>query len=586
MQIPLNAGRASAAPPDGRWRFYRAVWRWHFYAGLLVLPFIIWLALTGAAFLYQEAIDRSVHHALKVVPVGPARAAAQQLVDAAQRHYPGRLFRYTTPKQADASAEIGLVDARGARRVVYVDPYRTRVLGSLPEHGTLAWTIRRLHSLDVFGPLARGLIEMAAGWAIVLVLTGAYLWWPRGRRGGVISVRGAPNQRLFWRDLHAVTGAGVGAVLLFLALTGMPWSWLWGAQVNRWANGHDFGYPAGLRVQLPMSQQRLADSGDTAWSLRQARVPESVLPGHAARGGHDEERGAQADGRHPGALHAAGLDSSTRSAGGNTGSEVFPGVRAALAQRVDKLPHAMPADHDEPSAHAEQAARMERPEDVGHAVQTDHWEHAGHASDAAGAEHLTQHAHPNNPEHAAHGGAGGLAAPGYGAIGLDAALVRLDGLGIVPGYSVAPPSGVRGVYTASVYPADLQRQRVIHLDQYSGAVLLDMTYRDYGPLAKLLEWGINVHLGQQYGTANQLILLLACLAIVLLCVSAAVMWWKRRPSGGLGVPPLPADARTLRGMLVLLALCGLMFPLVGVSFLLMWVFDRYWVRREQVEGAA
>ena len=26
---------------------YRAVWRWHFYAGLLVLPFLLVLAVTG-----------------------------------------------------------------------------------------------------------------------------------------------------------------------------------------------------------------------------------------------------------------------------------------------------------------------------------------------------------------------------------------------------------------------------------------------------------------------------------------------------------------------------------------------------------
>lgn len=165
-------------------------------------------------------------------------------------------------------------------------------------------------------------------------------------------------------------------------------------------------------------------------------------------------------------------------------------------------------------------------------------------------------------------------------------MARFEARGILPGYSVAPPRGATGVYTASVYPADLQRQRVIHLDQYSGAVLLDMRYRDYGPLARLLEWGINVHLGQQYGTANQLILLLACIAIVLLCVSAAVMWWKRRPSGSLGVPPLPADPRTLRGLMALLALCGLIFPLVGLSLLLMWVFDRYWMRRAHTDASA
>lgn len=294
MSAINDRGGVAEARQGSRWRFYRAVWRWHFYAGLLVLPFIIWLAVTGAAFLYQDAIDRSVHHGLKVVPIGDARLPAQQLVAAAQGRYGGSLFVYTTPKRADASAEIGLVDAHGMRRVAYVDPYRARVLGALPEHGTLSWTIRRLHSLALVGPYARGLIEMAGGWAIVLVLTGVYLWWPRGRRGGVISVRGKPKQRLFWRDLHAVTGAGVGAILLFLALTGMPWSWLWGAQVNRWANGHDFGYPAGLRVQQPMSQQRLADSGEPAWSLRQARLPESVVPAQRTGAVDEHAHGQQA----------------------------------------------------------------------------------------------------------------------------------------------------------------------------------------------------------------------------------------------------------------------------------------------------
>lgn len=28
-------------------RLYRAVWRWHFYAGLYVIPFLLMLAVTG-----------------------------------------------------------------------------------------------------------------------------------------------------------------------------------------------------------------------------------------------------------------------------------------------------------------------------------------------------------------------------------------------------------------------------------------------------------------------------------------------------------------------------------------------------------
>lgn len=278
----------------GRWRFYRAVWRWHFYAGLFVLPFIAWLALTGAAYLYQKPIDRWVHHDLKVVapsPQAPALPSAQ--IAAVTALSPGDVFRYTTSERADGSVEIGVLRPNGQREVYYVDPTTAQVLGHLPDKGTFSGVVRRLHSLDLLGDYASALIEIAAGWAILLVLTGLYLWWPRGQKGGITTVRGQPRQRLFWRDLHAVTGVWVGLVLLFLAVTGMPWSAVWGKQVNAWANGQDYGYPAGVRVQVPMSQQRLADATSPTWSMEQARLPASAPPHahHAAAEKHDGHEG-------------------------------------------------------------------------------------------------------------------------------------------------------------------------------------------------------------------------------------------------------------------------------------------------------
>jgi len=474
------------ADASARWRFYRTVWRWHFYAGLLVLPLLAWLALTGAGFVYHRALDRAVHHHLLVVaPVAAGRGLPpRQLAAAAQAVLPGPVFRYTTPEAADASAQVGIVDAAGKRQVVYLDPATAQVLGVLPDRGTLGWTLRRLHSLDLVGPWAGALVEVAAGWAILLVLTGVFLWWPRGAHGGVLRVRGGPRQRVFWRDLHAVVGVVAGAAVLFLAMSGMPWTWLWGAQVNKWVNGHDFGYPAGVRVQVPMSQQRLARQVDLPWSLKQARVPQSAAPGDAMAGMHKPS-------------DMAGMD----------GMPDMPGM-----------------SHGAAHAHADALA--------------------GQA----------------------------------GAIGLDAAVAAFDRRGIAAGYSIDLPSGPRGVYSATLYNGVLRQQRVIHLDQYSGQVLLDMDYADYGPVAKALEWVINVHLGDEFGALNRLVLVLACAVVLLLCVSAAVMWWKRRPAGGLGVPPLPPDPRTLRVVVALLAMGGLLFPLVGVSMLLIWGFDRWFVR--------
>src|SRR3546814_12754024 len=109
--------------------------------------------------------------------------------------HPGTLAKYLPPAAPDAAAQAVIKPAGGDSLSVYVNPYSGQVLGALPERGTLMWTIRRLHSLDYFGPIANGAIEISAGWSILLVLTGIYLWWPRGRKQGVVSVRGSTLKR-------------------------------------------------------------------------------------------------------------------------------------------------------------------------------------------------------------------------------------------------------------------------------------------------------------------------------------------------------------------------------------------------------
>lgn len=464
---------------------YRAVWRWHFYAGLLVLPLLIWLAVTGALYVYHDAIDQRVHADLLTVPAASESAPHSAVLAAALAVQPGAWFKYVPPAAPGRSAEVGVRTADGAKVAVYLNPANAQVLGTLSDRGTLGWTIRKLHSLKYFGPVQRGFIEMAAGWAILLVLTGLYLWWPRGRgavaRGGVVSLRGTPRQRVYWRDLHAVTGLVVGVGLLFLAITGMPWSVLWGAQANQWANGHNFGYPAGVRVQLPMSGQPLADAAHLPWTLQQTQQPGGA--------GHEN---------HP--VHAQ-------------------------HKAVDN-PHAL---------HGEGAA-----------VQP---------ASATG--------------------------PAQAALGIDTVMSQVQRLQLAPGYTVNPPQGAQGVFTASVYPHDLARQRVVHLDQYTGQPLLDMSYADYGPLGRWLEWGINIHLGQEWGVTNQLLLVAVCAGIVLLCVSGSVMWFKRRPVGSMGVPPLPAQRRALVGVFALLAIGGIAFPLVGLSMAAIGVFDAIVVLSKQ-----
>jgi uncharacterized iron-regulated membrane protein len=521
MSSPTITGAAAGAGTRVRGvDVYRAVWRWHFYAGLLVLPFLLILAITGAIYLFHYEIEDIVYRDLRTVPASTAPTQAPSVItDAALKAQPGTVFRYVPPTSPTGSAQVGIRDAAG-KQVVYVNPYTAQVLGTMVDKGSIVWFVRELHGLSYFGPIANGMIEVAGGWTILLVITGVYLWWPRGQKGGVVSVRGAPRQRVFWRDVHAVTGVFAAFFILFLAITGMPWSLIWGAKVNQMANGNNFGYPSGVRVNVPMSKERLADTQQTSWSLEQARMPMSEVAGGGAA---------------PHAAHDASHAGMTSHAGhaGPTGGAATPGVHQPGAQAV--------ADADE---------------------------HAGHGGGSSAPV-------PSSPI---------PAGPAQPPIGIDAAVAAFTKLGLAPGYAIAMPSSRTGVYTASVYPNDLARQRVVHLDQYRGTPLIDMSFGDYGPLGKGLEWGINVHMGQEFGLANQLLMLVVCLAIVALCVSGTVMWWKRRPSRAFGVPPMPAEPRVLRTVVLLLAIGGVIFPLVGASMLVMLVIDLLWMRRGRVEA--
>jgi uncharacterized iron-regulated membrane protein len=136
-------------------------------------------------------------------------------------------------------------------------------------------TLKDLHSLAFFGPVANALTEIAAGWAIVLVLSGVYLWWPRAG-GRALSLAGRVAERRFWRNLQASTGARAGAVILFLALTGMPWTQIWGGAFHDLVAATGSGRPAAPGA---MGQAGHRHEAQLPWTLRGAPEPRARMAG-------------------------------------------------------------------------------------------------------------------------------------------------------------------------------------------------------------------------------------------------------------------------------------------------------------------
>lgn len=452
--MAVTTPRASAVDVGTRpSRFHAIAWRWHFYAGLYVVPFLLMLALTGLVMVFFTGFQTRFGPVVTVsvpnhAPL-PVSAQAQAVLELRSQ---AALREYIAPP-ADDQASWFVVVRDGVTEAVAVDPYTAQVLQLVDKENTIFAWAEKIHGTLLLGDVGDRLIEVAAGFGIVMIVTGLYLWWPRGgTRWARVLV---PDLRLkgrpWWRSLHASVGFWLSALLLTFLLTGLSWTGVWGAQ---------FAQPWGT---FPAAK----------WDA----VPQS------------------------GATHA-----SLNTAG----------------------PHEVPWGLEQTPLPA---------------------------SDAAGA-------------------------PSGRTVNVDTVAALARQLGFQGQHHIQFPQGDAGVFTisADTMSGDLgnpTQDRTVHVDRYSGRVLAEAAFADYPLLAKGMAVGIALHQGD-LGLWNACLNVLFCLAIVFLCVSGVVMWWKRRPSGSrwrLVAPPLPQDVPLWKGGAVVMCGVALAFPLTGLVLVVVLLLD-------------
>jgi uncharacterized iron-regulated membrane protein len=216
--------------PDRSWPDYRAVWRWHFYASLFCIPFVIVLSISGTIYLFKPQIEAWLDAPYDHLQVAGATASAADQIAAALSAVPGARFgSYELPTAPDTAVRV-IVRHDGEAIRVYVRPSSLEVLHIVPEDERFMRYVFRLHGELLAGDRGSMVVELAASWTIVLIVTGIYLWWPRQAKGwgGVLYPRLKAGSRVFWRDWHSVTGIWISSMALFLLLSGLPWAKSWG----------------------------------------------------------------------------------------------------------------------------------------------------------------------------------------------------------------------------------------------------------------------------------------------------------------------------------------------------------------------
>ncbi|MFD8734157.1 PepSY-associated TM helix domain-containing protein [Streptomyces sp. NPDC059618] len=235
--------------------------RLHFYAGVLVAPFLLVAAVTGLLYTFTPQLDAFVYDKELTVarPAGASRPLAEQ-VEAARARHPKGTLAAVRPGTGDSTTQVdfALPELGERAHTVYVDPYTGEVTGQLTTwYGStpLKTWLDDLHRNLHLGTTGRYYSEFAASWLWVLVLGGLVLWWRRRRRN-----RSA--RRLLLPDLaagkgvrrtrgwHAATGVWLALGLLALSATGLTWSRYAGAHFGEALDALRSGTPA-VSTALP-----------------------------------------------------------------------------------------------------------------------------------------------------------------------------------------------------------------------------------------------------------------------------------------------------------------------------------------------
>ncbi|NIY83463.1 PepSY-associated TM helix domain-containing protein [Vibrio hepatarius] len=451
---------------------YFLAWRWHFYAGLFVVPFMIMLSLTGLVMLFDDEIEQLRYQdVLSVVPLEQALPASQQIAVVKSTYPEAAITQFISSKQPDIANRVSIRFEDGKSLLIAVNPYTAQVQGEIERSESWYELANNIHGTLLVGKSGDFLIEIAASLSLLLLATGIYMWLPtdNASRAGFLKLRVSSGTRVLLRDIHANLGGVLSVVLLLFVLSGLAWAGVWGAKMVQGWNTFPTYYTWGEKPQSNLTHASLnhGSEEELPWNLEHSTLPQSQVQDHS---GH-------------------------------------------------------------------------------------------HGTDTVS---MTSHA----------------------TVSIDQIIDQAKALGFTQ-FKVFMPKSETGVYTVAANSMagdviDPRQDRTTHFDQYSGEVLVDVTWDDYTLMAKLMAAGVSLHQGD-VSVINKALNALFCLAFIAISITGVVMWWKRRPVGQrkLGVPAKFQQDAIWKSGLVCLLVIGVCFPLAGFTIAVTLVLDWLLVRRSK-----
>jgi uncharacterized iron-regulated membrane protein len=224
---------------------YPLIWKWHFIGGIISAPIVAILAITGIIYLFKDSYEApQKQELLRIEQKTENKMSFQQQWAFAQKEWEKKPTGVILPTNENECTEF-ISGKFSHKSILYIDPYAQKVKGQINISDTDMHTVRKVHGELLLGSVGTKIVELVASWMVVLIITGLYLFWPRGRGWkGFFTVRTNQSKRILFRDVHALSGFWFSFLLLLVLAGGLPWTDVWGEGFRMVQQKTGSGFPA------------------------------------------------------------------------------------------------------------------------------------------------------------------------------------------------------------------------------------------------------------------------------------------------------------------------------------------------------
>ena len=129
------------------------LWKWHIIGGLISVPIMALLCITGSIYLFKSNYNDYVYQDSRFVevPAGIAAKSYAQQLQAAEDFADGHIMKVTLPSNRNDATAFKQHAKAHSTKLVYVDPYTAEVTGTYQQNGSLMQTVRKLHGELLLG---------------------------------------------------------------------------------------------------------------------------------------------------------------------------------------------------------------------------------------------------------------------------------------------------------------------------------------------------------------------------------------------------------------------------------------------------